>query len=157
MNWEAIGAIGEAVGAAAVVASLLYLAVQLRGSTRASTVQAKLESTRLMTDFLDSLIQSPELNDLFLRGREDIESLSSEEYYRYSNMSLKAFSYFSAGYFQFRNRTLAEDDWFELRAVLRFWLGGRGCCDWWQKVGCRMYGPDFIKFIESEIARVDAV
>ena len=52
MNWEAIGAIGEAVGAAAVVASLLYLAVQLRGSTRASIVQAKLESTRLMTDFL---------------------------------------------------------------------------------------------------------
>jgi len=157
MNWQAIGAIGEAVGAAAVVASLLYLAVQLRGSTRASNVQAKLESTRLMTDFLDSLIQSPALNDLFLRGREDIESLSSEEYYRYSNMSLKAFSYFSAGYFQFRSRTLAEDDWFELRAVLRFWLGGKGCNDWWQKLGCRMYGPDFTKFVESEIARVDVV
>ncbi len=156
MNWEAIGAIGEAVGAAAVVASLLYLAVQLRGSTRASTVQAKLESTRLMTDFLDLLIQSPELNELFLRGREDIESLSSEEYYRYSNMSLKAFSYFSAGYFQFRNGTLAEDDWFELRAVVRFWLSGRGWRDWWQKTGCFMYGPNFIKFIESEIARADA-
>jgi hypothetical protein len=28
MNWDAIGAIGEVIGAVAVVASLVYLAVQ---------------------------------------------------------------------------------------------------------------------------------
>jgi hypothetical protein len=38
MNWEAIGAIGEAVGAVAVVASLVYLAVQIRQNTK--SVQA---------------------------------------------------------------------------------------------------------------------
>jgi hypothetical protein len=30
MNWEAIGAIGEIVGAVAVVATLIYLANQIR-------------------------------------------------------------------------------------------------------------------------------
>ncbi len=34
MNWEAMGAVGEAVGAAAVIASLVYLAVQIRQNTR---------------------------------------------------------------------------------------------------------------------------
>ena len=34
MNWEAIGAIGEIVGAVAVVATLAYLAVQLRHNTK---------------------------------------------------------------------------------------------------------------------------
>ena len=30
MNWDAIGAIGELVGAAAVVGTLFYLAIQIR-------------------------------------------------------------------------------------------------------------------------------
>ena len=34
MNWEAIGAIGELLGALAVVVSLLYLAVQIRQNSR---------------------------------------------------------------------------------------------------------------------------
>lgn len=42
MNWEAIGAIGDIVGAVAVVISLVYVAVQVRQNTnasRAATVQ----------------------------------------------------------------------------------------------------------------------
>jgi hypothetical protein len=31
MNWEALGAIGEIVGAVAVIVTLRYLAVQIRG------------------------------------------------------------------------------------------------------------------------------
>ena len=34
MNWEAIGAIGEVVGALAVIATILYLAIQLRMSNK---------------------------------------------------------------------------------------------------------------------------
>ena len=40
MNWEAIGAIAEAVGAAGVIASLVYLGSQIRSSTRAAKVTA---------------------------------------------------------------------------------------------------------------------
>jgi len=36
MNWDAIGAIAEAIGAAGVVASLLYLAREIRTSARVS-------------------------------------------------------------------------------------------------------------------------
>lgn len=34
MNWDAIGAIGEVVGAAAVIVTLVYLAIQIRQNTR---------------------------------------------------------------------------------------------------------------------------
>jgi hypothetical protein len=47
MNWEAIGAIGEVAGAAGVVATLIYLAVQIRQNTRsveAATYQSVAES-----------------------------------------------------------------------------------------------------------------
>lgn len=35
MNWEAAGALGEIVGAVAVVATLVFLAIQLRQNTQA--------------------------------------------------------------------------------------------------------------------------
>ncbi len=34
MNWDAIGAVGEIIGAAAVVVTLAYLALQVRPSTK---------------------------------------------------------------------------------------------------------------------------
>ena len=40
MNWEAIGAVGEIIGAFAVVASLVYLAVQIRAQSRETRVSA---------------------------------------------------------------------------------------------------------------------
>lgn len=36
MNWDAIGAVGEIIGALAVVVTLAYLALQIRASTRES-------------------------------------------------------------------------------------------------------------------------
>ncbi len=35
MNWDAVGAIAELVGATAVVLTLVYLSIQLRQNTRA--------------------------------------------------------------------------------------------------------------------------
>jgi hypothetical protein len=156
VNWDAIGAVAELFGAIGVMASLLYLSVQMRAGTRASAVEAKMESTRMLHDFVDDLIGTPELNDLYMRGIRDLGSLSEAEYFRFSNMSLKAFWFFSAGHFQFRMGTLSEDDFHEIRYVIRYWLSGDGCREWWSKLGRSAMAPDFREFIEAEIAGIDA-
>ena len=40
MNWDALGAIAEAVGAIGVIGTLLYLSVELRKSTIATRQQS---------------------------------------------------------------------------------------------------------------------
>lgn len=154
MDWEALGAFAELIGAVGVVGSLLYLAAQVRTSNRAAAVQAKLESTRLLNDFMDLLIEHPELDRIMRKGRRDLDSLSPDEYQQFSNMSLKAFWFFSAGHFQFCRHTLAESDWHEVRAVIVYWLRSQGCRDWWAKLGRSMYGEEFVSFVESEISRL---
>lgn len=68
MNWEMIGALAEAVGAAAVVVSLVYLGRQLHAGTSQakassySTVMGR--STRWMAD----LGRDRESADIYLRG-----------------------------------------------------------------------------------------
>ena len=66
MNWEAIGAIGESVGAAGVIASLVYLAVQIRQNTR---------STRRA-----SARQTGEMNAVALRPFADYSELFSGDF-----------------------------------------------------------------------------
>ena len=151
MNWDALGSIAELVGAIGVIGSLLYLAGQVRMSARASAVESKLESTALLCNFIDSLINDRDLKDLQMRGIADIDSLTKEEYIRFSDMCMKAFWMFSASYFQYESGTITEDDFHETRAVMRYWLRGRGCRMWWEKFGRIALSPGFARFIDAEI------
>ena len=79
MNWDAIGAVGELLGAAAVLFTLIYLAVQIRQNTSA-VATATYEST--MTGFNDINIVvagNPALASVLDRGCQNPESLNSEE------------------------------------------------------------------------------
>ena len=154
MIWEAIAAIAQALAALGVIASLLYLATQVRQNNRASAVAAKLASTQLLSEFVDSLIDDPQLMDLWLRGRKNLEALNEVEHFRFVNMCLKAFWFFSAAQFQLRIGTLQEDDWAEFHAVIRFWLDGEGVKAWWQKTGKTRFGKSFVLFIDREIANL---
>jgi hypothetical protein len=151
MNWEAIGAISETIGAAGVIAMLLFLSLQVRASTRVSAVESKLVSASFQIDFLRSLIQDPELQEILLRGRKDPTSLSVEEYYRFSNLVHIAFGSFSAAHFQFRQGAVSESDFFENLITIRYFLYSAGGLQWWEKIGKYMFGPDFVAVIEAEI------
>jgi len=52
MNWDAVGAIAELIGATAVVLTLVYLSIQLRQNTRAvehATERGVWEDARFIT------------------------------------------------------------------------------------------------------------
>ncbi len=64
MNWEAIGAVGEIAGAAAVFASLVYLSLQIRQNTRAIRGSAERETVSLQQSALQPVAASLELADV---------------------------------------------------------------------------------------------
>jgi len=152
MSWDAIAAIAQVLAALGVIASLLYLATQVRQNNRASAVAAKLTSTQLLSDFVDSLISDPALMDVWLKGRRSLDELDEPDRLRFMNMCLKAFWFFSAAHFQLRVGTLQDDDWTEFYAVIRFWLEGEGVREWWRKTGRTRFGVNFVRFVDREIA-----
>jgi hypothetical protein len=90
MNWEAISAIGEIIGAISVVITLFYLAIQLRQNTsqvKHSAVATEIAAYQDMIGRISELnglrIASSELADLILKGASDLESLSDSERSRY--------------------------------------------------------------------------
>ena len=83
MNWEAIGAVGEIIGAAGVIITLLYLASQLRQNTRALQVTSIDSTTQVGNDVRRLLAESPEIADIYLRGLADPENLDDLERERF--------------------------------------------------------------------------
>lgn len=144
MNWNAIGAIGETLGALGVIVSLVYLATQLKSNSVASAVEAKLNTTRFMTEFNRDFILHPGLYDLWDRGSKDPEVLNAEETARFSNLNLNAFWYFAASFYQYRVDRLTPGDLFELEQIMEFWLTRKGIESWWLRFGHTRFNSDFV-------------
>ena len=56
MNWEALGAIGELLGAIGVIATLGYLAFQIRQNNKLLAAQARYSLKVLRSDTADSIL-----------------------------------------------------------------------------------------------------
>ena len=82
---QLLGSYGEFVGAIAVVATLGYLALQIRQNTRASQADAIVSVIESHRANLRLSIAHPEVNELAARGYNDYAALSDSEKFRFSS------------------------------------------------------------------------
>jgi hypothetical protein len=149
MNWEALGAIGEIVGAVAVVVTIAYLAVQIRQNTRsvrASMYQSLVES---VVNFNTAFTQDPELAQAYLKGLEDLDGLSEADRTRVAFALFSQFQMFQSMFYQRRLFTIEPDYWESWRALILSYYARPGVQQWWQ-VRREVFSKDFRDYIESE-------
>jgi len=85
VNWNAFGAIGEVVGALAVVVSLVYVSVQVRAGRRALQTNTRDSVFKQFQEFNYVLMSDPNLADVFQRGTANLDSLDGVEKARFVN------------------------------------------------------------------------
>lgn len=90
MNWEAIGAVGEMIGAVGVILTLGYLAYQIRQNTqqmaqneRTSIVAAVHVSATNYRENRRHIFTSAEVTEIMLKGMADPNSLGESDLYRF--------------------------------------------------------------------------
>ena len=88
LNWEAIGAIGEVVGGVAVIATLLYLAVQIRQNAQSVRNAASLSINEGLAEINRRVSNDPEFAELWLRGLKDYRGLTDVERMRFASYAL---------------------------------------------------------------------
>jgi hypothetical protein len=76
---DTLGNIGEFVGGIAVLATLVYLALQIRENTRALRVTSHQEAGRLAAGLNYAIANHPDFAELLVRSLESPESLSPAE------------------------------------------------------------------------------
>ena len=125
MNWDAIGAIGEIVGAIAVVATLIYFAIQMRQYTtglRSATFNATMqEFNQINVAQLD-----PALADLLDRGMEDLDSLSPTEKHQFGWIVRTYINIWENMYQQYLEGACSESYWLPYARQAKFILATPG-------------------------------
>ena len=148
MNWEAIGAVGEAVGAIAVVVTLAYLAMQIRqntGATRAASHHAVIEALNQ-----GNLAQArdAELAQIWVSGLKDRGVLTEVERQRFDSLCLAYFHVFDSLWYSAkvgtaeRNLLLSEEKGFA------YLMDSSGVYDWWE-ANPYAFSPEFRNYMEE--------
>ncbi len=147
MNWDAIGAIGEILGALAVVGSLIYVGRQFRHSSTHS-----LHSLYAQT--VSNFSANPANADVIFRGNNDPSQLTDAEQFHYTMMLHDLHNAVSVNWEQYQRGLIneeAKDRLLKVAAIYTSTPGGRA---WWtgELNGFRMseFFPDtYVEVIES--------
>jgi len=137
MTIQDLGAIGEIIGAVAVVASLIYLAVQIRQNTHNLSMSIKSTELSAFERNVESgirirelFILNPEVLELYARGGKSFADLDDGEKLRFDMVVRNVFSALQGAYV--RQLTFGNDptNFAGSERTLDGLLSNRGIRDW---------------------------
>ena len=131
MNWDAISAVGEIVGAIGVVISLAYLAIQVRHNTRAMMAQSAREAVAAMRDFNKSMVEDPAIARIFRLGAEDLASLNEDERGRFGHILFNFFKTAEELHYQYLQGTLDPEIWKSWKMIVALYATSPGFSEYW--------------------------
>ena len=145
MNWEAIGAIGEIIGALAVFVTLVYLAIQIRQNTKAIQAAANQGTIDRETNALVQMINYPDI--LLSITRPELSDEEVVKLYAYLSLNIRNHEHYW-GQYRIGAIDLSTLERYEssLKAVLSY----ERTRNWW-KNQTSISNPDFRKRIDSLI------
>ena len=148
MNWDAIGAIAELLGAIGVIATLVYLARQI--GQNITMVRATGASS--YTESLDTvpavLAQDSEARRVYFQGLKDYQSLTGDEQLQFE-LLLMLYSNGLIRTFQLNNEgAVAPDVWDHVVRQIDWLVTQAGFRPYWSKWRITM-PPEFIDLVEA--------
>ncbi len=153
MNWEAIGAIAEAIGAAGVIASLVYLASQIRSNTRAAKVTAYQQTITAGRDITLAMLANSDFFEAMVRrwGLTDQEEIDKTREGLFFDIAMHNWE---SQLYQHDQGMLEDRIWEIRRARIRNTLvHSTNFPDWWSKSADRtQYTPGLQALIDELLA-----
>lgn len=147
MNWDALGAIAEAIGALAVVMSLVYFGYQIRETritVRAQSAQARTElATSLMKDWADILVKTKNLSEI-----DDADRIQLRQFFLRNMMNHQNLYY--------QQKTGALDPLFAgPLKTMNFYRQGAPRA-WWDEYGRTqaVFGAEYVAYVDSILESV---
>jgi len=129
VNLEAINSIAQLIAAIGVIASLFYLAAQIRQNTRSTRAMAVDALTRGIAEILSG--QTPETLRGFARVMENFDGASEDDRLRAIPQLFALFKLFENAWFQQRQGTLDQEQWQGWDAYIRTYYHQPGVKSWW--------------------------
>ena len=148
MTLETLSAIAQLVAALGVVASLFYLAVQIRQNTRSQRSIVVDSLTQSLINLLGPQASDPDLTRAFASATEDWYGAAEADRLRAVTVLFTLFKLFENAWFQRRQGTLDAEQWEGWDAYARMYFHLPGVKTWWQ-LRRAAFAHGFRNYIES--------
>ena len=127
----------ESVGIVAIVASLVFVGIETRNSTRQAVLNTQALEIAAYQDLMDNIaemnaiiVQDPELASLMYKATRTTEALTDLEQYRYTRALFMRFRHGDMAYFQYERGVIDEA---RLRSALQILsLDNPNARDFWE-------------------------
>ena len=152
MNLGDLANLGQIIGALAVVASLFYVAHQIRQNTnavRSATAQTVHEH---FAKWYHLVAADAELSQIVANGLRDYASLSEQERVRFIATFMSFLSYSQNAFLKWREGFLASPLWMGWQHVIMNLVGAPGGKALW-KDRAYMFGDEFRQYIENDLMK----
>ncbi len=148
MNWDALSAIGEIIGAIGVIVTLLYLAAQIRQNTRA--VRGSTLNT-LTQHHVDELRWSAEIATSLRRAVHQPEQMSDDDRWQFQEHMTANLVIRQNEFVQYQQGLLSEDDWKSREGIIRLMLGFGLGERWWRSFPKETFNSEFVAVVDRLI------
>lgn len=120
MNWDATSAIAEALGAVAVVVSLVYAGRQVVQNTAMMRVAAASETLERDHGLVLAMIESEELAEIWLKGDDWLNELSEANRQRLLLFERRAITLWHHNFQLHRQDLLSDATWYYQNQMIQF-------------------------------------
>jgi hypothetical protein len=151
MNWDAIGALGETIGALAVIISLIYLALQIRAQTREARLQSSYQITEAFREAISSL-QDSQRATITIKALKDLESLDDSERLQFNAIAQRYLRVWEQAHFQFTEGHLDEETWEAIHETYVDLMGEKAIEDVW-RLRKHAYRKSFCEYVGRQTFR----
>ena len=142
-NW------GEFIGGIAVVASLIYLGLQIRNATEQAKLDRMHQTTELWTRFTIPIGTSPETSELMRKGIHDLASLSPHENFRFNLLMAMYFGMYENNITQYKGGQISEENFQRHMNQAYGMFLQPGVQSWWSTHGPRIQSPEIVHYLED--------
>jgi hypothetical protein len=151
MNWDAVGAIGENVGAIGVIVSVMYLALQVRKQTDESRLAASRELAEMFGNAMDRITDNLEFTSIYLKACQNYNELPNTERLWASFVFQRFCRIMEQQRLHLINGNVDPVYFESLHSAWLEWLTFPGAQQWWA-VCKNMFGEEFKKYTDELIA-----
>lgn len=151
MNWDAIGAVGEIIGAVAVIATLIYLSIQVRQGINSVQGATELDASKQWADLHGRIGHSPEQRKIWDKASSE-EELTDDEHSAYIWTVAEMFFLFEGYFRQHQRGLISESSWSPMVTTLIGTLQNRYVSNWWDSEAAPISGEfrDYINSLRNE-------
>ena len=151
MSLEHLALVAEIVGGIGVVASLIYLAYEIRKQSRLNRINATSALAMHWSDLMSSIDGSPDLSAIWLKGLSDFDELSAVDKLRFSAFFGRIMKITESLHVQLFNKTLDPITWRSFERAVRDLISMPGSQKWWQ-TRKHWYSDEFQALVAGLIA-----